>query len=64
MHASPAALGVRRQAYGTSCGKIGNVHLEWAFSEAAVLFLARNPEGKKVLARLEKKHPKHFYATE
>jgi transposase len=28
---------------GTSGKKIGNVHLKWAFSEAAVLFLRRNP---------------------
>lgn len=44
--------------YGPSGGKIGNVHLKWAFSEAAVLFLARNPDGKKIMTRLEKKHPK------
>ncbi len=29
--------------YGTSGKKIGNAHLKWAFSEAAVLFLRRNP---------------------
>lgn len=33
---------------GTSGKKIGNAHLKWAFSEAAVLFLRRNPLGKKV----------------
>jgi len=33
---------------GTSGKKIGNVHLKWAFSEAAVLFLRANPEGQKV----------------
>jgi transposase len=43
---------------GTSGGKIGNVHLKWAFSEAAVLFLARNEKGKRLLARLTKKHGK------
>ena len=36
---------------GTSGAKIGNVHLKWAFSEAAVLFLARCPEGKQLLAK-------------
>ncbi|MBC8327133.1 MAG: IS110 family transposase [Planctomycetes bacterium] len=46
------------KSYGPSGGKIGNVHLKWAFSEASVLFLARNPEGKKLMARLERKHPK------
>jgi transposase len=43
---------------GTSGSKIGNAHLKWAFSEAAVLFLRDNPEGQKFLARLEKKHGK------
>jgi transposase len=43
---------------GTSGTKIGNAHLKWAFSEAAVLFLRDNPAGQKYLARLEKKHSK------
>jgi transposase len=43
---------------GTSGAKIGNAHLKWAFSEAAVLFLAKCPEGKKHLARIERKHGK------
>ena len=43
---------------GTSGAKIGNAHLKWAFSEASVLFLAKCPEGKKLLAKLEKKHGK------
>ncbi len=43
---------------GTSGAKMGNVHLKWAFSEAAVLFLRHTAEGKKLLARLEKKHGK------
>jgi transposase len=42
--------------YGTSGTKIGNAHLKWAFSEAAVLFLRANPAGQKYLARLEHKH--------
>ena len=33
--------------------KMGNVHLKWAFSEAAVLFVRHCAEGKKLLARLE-----------
>ncbi len=41
---------------GTSGAKMGNVHLTWAFSEAAVLFLRHTAEGKKLLARLEKNH--------
>jgi len=43
---------------GTSGNKIGNAHLKWAFSEAATLFLRNNPEGQKLLSRLEKKHDK------
>jgi transposase len=43
---------------GTSGKKIGNAHLKWAFSEAAALFLRNNPEGQRLLARLEKKHDK------
>jgi transposase len=43
---------------GTSGAKIGNAHLKWAFSEAAVLFLRDNPAGQKFLARVEKKHDK------
>jgi transposase len=42
---------------GTSGAKMGNVHLKWAFSEAAVLFL-RHTEGKKLIARMEKQHGK------
>jgi transposase len=43
---------------GTSGAKMGNVHLKWAFSEAAVLFVRHCPEGKQLLARWEKKHGK------
>jgi transposase len=42
-----------RQSAGNNygfCGKkIGNVHLKWAFSQAAVLFLRNNPKGQKLL---------------
>jgi transposase len=44
--------------YGTSGAKIGNVHLKWAFSEAAVLFLRGNPRAQKYLKKLENKHGK------
>src|SRR5215475_9791359 len=40
--------------YGTSGTKIGNAHLKWAFSEAAVLFLRANPAGQKSLTKLAK----------
>ena len=43
---------------GTSGAKIGNAHLKWAFSEAAVLFLRDNPAAQKFLSRLEQKHGK------
>jgi transposase len=44
--------------YGTAGAKIGNTHLKWAFSEAAVLFLRNTPAAQKYLARLEHKHGK------
>jgi len=43
---------------GTSGKKIGNAHLKWAFSEAAVLFLKGNEPGKRYLDRLANKHSK------
>jgi transposase len=43
---------------GTSGAKIGNAHLKWAFSEAAVLCLRDHPAAQKYLPRLEKKHAK------
>jgi transposase len=43
---------------GTGGAKMGNVHLKWAFSEAAVLFLRHTKDGKKILAGIEKKHGK------
>ncbi len=43
---------------GTSGKKIGNVHLRWAFAEAAVLFLRQNQPGKEYFAKLERKHGK------
>lgn len=43
---------------GSGGAKMGNVHLKWAFSEAAVLFLRHAAGGKKLLAGIEKKHGK------
>jgi hypothetical protein len=37
---------------------MGNVHLKWAFSEAALLFVRHSEEGKSLLARLEKRFGK------
>ena len=41
---------------GTSGTKIGNAHLKWAFSEAAVLFLRDNPAAQKLLAQTWRKN--------
>ena len=43
---------------GTGGAKMGNVHLKWAFSEAAVLFVRHSAEAKLLLARLTKRHGK------
>ncbi len=43
---------------GEGGSKMGNAYLKWAFSEAAVLFLAKCPEGKALLPRLQTKHGK------
>jgi transposase len=43
---------------GTSGKKIGNVHLRWAFAEAAVLFIRQSQPGKEYFAKLEQKHGK------
>jgi len=43
---------------GSGNAKMGNAYLKWAFSEAAVLFLAKCPEGRPLLARIERKHGK------
>ena len=44
--------------HGTSGKKIGNVHLRWAFAEAAVLFLRQSQLGKTYFAKLAHKHGK------
>jgi transposase len=44
--------------YGTSGKKIGHAYFQWAFSEAAVLFLRNHQAGQNYLARLVKKHGK------
>jgi transposase len=43
---------------GTGGNKIGNAHLKWAFSEATALFLRASAQGKRWLARREKKRGK------
>jgi len=44
--------------YGTTGGRIGNAHLRWAFSEAAVLFLRKNKEAERYYNRLINRHGK------
>ena len=44
--------------YGYAGTKIGNAHLKWAFSEAAVLCLRKNPARQRYVARLAPKHGK------
>ena len=43
---------------GTAGKKIGNVHLRWAFAEAAVLLLRQSQPGREYFAKLEHKHSK------
>jgi len=44
--------------YGTSGAKIGNAHLKWAFSEAAVIMLRECRDVNTYKLRLQKKHGK------
>ncbi len=46
------------KSYGTQGNKIGNAHLKWAFSEAAVLYLKGNPKAQRYLQRLQKRMSK------
>ena len=44
--------------YGSPGRKMGNPHLKWAFSEAAVMLLRECEEADRMVARLEKRHGK------
>jgi len=44
--------------YGHSGAKIGNAHLKWAFSEAAVIMLRESADIKKYKMKLQRKHGK------
>lgn len=46
------------KSYGTQGNKIGNGHLKWAFSEAAVLYLRGNEKAQRYLRRLQKRMSK------
>ena len=46
------------KSYGTQGNKIGNAHLKWAFSEAAVLYLRGNEKAQRYLKQLQKRMPK------
>ena len=43
---------------GTGGAKIGNAHLKWAFSQAAIHFICNNPPARKLLENLAKIHGK------
>lgn len=43
------------KSYGTQGNKIGNMHLKWAFSEAAVCYLRGNPAARAQLERLQRR---------
>jgi transposase len=43
---------------GAGGAKIGNAHLKWAFSEAAMLFIRHNPSAKNLMDNLIKLHGK------
>jgi len=43
---------------GGGGSKVGNRHLKWAFSEAAILMIRNSEAGKQVLARFQKKRSK------
>ncbi len=43
---------------GTGGAKIGNPHLKWAFSEAALSFIRYSENGQRLYARLQRKHGK------
>ena len=46
------------KSYGTTGRKIGNAYLKWAFSEAAVLFLRKNPAAQAWLEKTANRHNK------
>ena len=46
------------KVYGTQGNKIGNAHLKWAFSEAAVLYLKGNEKAQRYLQKLQRRMPK------
>jgi transposase len=46
------------KSYGTQGNKIGNAHLKWAFSEAAVLHLRSNKPAQQYLLNLQKRMSK------
>ena len=46
------------KSYGTQGNKIGNRHLKWAFSEAAVTHLKGNPKAQQYLEKLQRRMSK------
>ncbi len=46
------------KTYGTTGGRIGNAHLRWAFSEAALLYVRGNDLAGRYYQRLSSRHSK------
>jgi transposase len=46
------------KSYGTQGNKIGNAHLKWTFSEAAVLYLRGNKKAQNYLLKFQKRMSK------
>ncbi len=46
------------KSYGTQGNKIGNAHLKWPFSEAAVLYLRGNKSAQRYLQKLQRRMSK------
>ena len=43
------------KTHGTQGNRIGNAHLKWAFSEAAVLYLRGNDKARRYLQKLQRR---------
>lgn len=58
---TPAWLSIkpsRQEKRGTQGNKIGNAHLKWTFSEAAVLLLRNNNNANRYLEKLQNRMSK------
>lgn len=53
-----AKQSLQAKNYGTQGNNIGNAHLKWAFSEAAVLYLRGNDKARNYINKLQKRMSK------